>query len=87
MADLQDQYGIKPASCTTAAMINIIAAIVHCITDSNKYVRCTLIDMSKAFDSVNQQILIDKFKNMLSEQIINWAVIISHRKDAVHHDW
>ena len=56
---LQDQFAYKPTGSTTAALI----AITHHVTrrlESSSYVRCILIDYSKAFDSINHSILFQK---------------------------
>ena len=46
---------------TTAALIDLTNAVSIMLED-NKYVRCLLIDFSKAFDSVNHVVLINKLK-------------------------
>ena len=43
--------------------------------EENKYIRCLLIDFSKAFVSVNHLLLISKLKLLkLSDNIIQWVV-------------
>ena len=52
-AKLYDQFGFKPTGSTTAALVDITNTI-SIMLETNKYVRCLLIDISKAFDSVDQ---------------------------------
>ena len=49
---LKDQFAFRPTGSTTAALV----ALMHHVTrllENNSYVRCLLIDFSKAFDVVN----------------------------------
>ena len=57
--DLRDQYGFKPTGSSTAAIINITHAVTVML-ESNKYLRCLLVDFSKAFDSVDHLVLVKK---------------------------
>ena len=44
--------------------------------EDNKYVRCLLIDFTKAFDSVDHLTLIVKLKNLnIADNIIQWVVV------------
>ena len=58
---LFDQYGFKPTGSTTSALIDITHTVSIMLEDI-KYVRCLLIDFSKAFDSVDHLVLINKLK-------------------------
>ena len=58
-ADLTDQFGFKPSGSTEAALIYLTHTISVMLED-NKYVRCLMIDFSKAFDTVNHAILMKK---------------------------
>ena len=72
--DLRDQYGFKPTGSTTASIINITHAVTVML-ESNKYVRCLLVDFSKAFDSVDHLVLVKKLKRYnFADNIINWIV-------------
>jgi ribonuclease P/MRP protein subunit RPP40 len=43
--------------------------------EHNAYVRCLLIDFSKAFDRVNHVILVKKLSNLqLPSSILNWLI-------------
>ena len=57
--DLINQYGFKPSGSTVAALIDITETVLI-LLETNKYVRCLLIDFSKAFDSVDHAILLKK---------------------------
>ena len=46
---IKDQYGFKPTSNTTSAIINNVS-VIH---ETNKYVHCLMIHFSKAVDSVD----------------------------------
>ena len=56
-AKLNDQFGFKPTSSTTVALVDITTTIAIML-ETNKYVRCLLIDFSKAFDSVDHLIIV-----------------------------
>ena len=58
--DLSEQFAFKPTGSTTAAIF-----IMHHVTrmlETNAYVRCLLVDFSKAFDTISHPILIKKLK-------------------------
>ena len=72
--DLRDQYGFKPTGSTTAAIINITHAVTV-LLESNKYVRCLIVDFSKAFDSVDHLVFVKKLKRYnIADNIIDWIV-------------
>ena len=49
---IYDQYGFKPTDSATAAIVDITHT-VSIMLETNKFVRCLMIDFSKAFDSVD----------------------------------
>ena len=72
--ELFNQYGFKKTSNTTAAIIDITHKI-SMLLETNKFVRCLLIDFSKAFDSVDHIIFINKLKLLnISDNVIQWVV-------------
>ena len=58
-AKLYDQFGFKPTGSTTTALVDITNTI-PIMLETKKYVRCLLIDFSKAFDSVDHLIVKNK---------------------------
>ena len=78
---LHDQFGFKPTGSTTAALIDLTNAVSIMLED-NKYVRCLLIDFSKAFDSVNHVVLIKKLKLLnILDNILQWVVAFLTDRD------
>ena len=50
--DVADEFAFWPTGSTTAALIYILYHVTLSL-ETNKYVRCLLVDFSKAFDTVN----------------------------------
>jgi hypothetical protein len=70
--DLVDQYAFKPTGSTNCALINCIDHITRML-ETNEYVRCMLIDFSKAFDIVDHAILLRKLNALaMPASIKNW---------------
>ena len=66
-----NQFGFMPKSSTTSAIIHYLDYIYSGL-DSGKFVSSIFIDVKKAFDTVDHQILIEKLKfYSLSNQAIN----------------
>ena len=81
---LTDQFAYKPTGSTTAALI----ATVHHISrllESSSYVRCILVDYSKAFDTINHSILFQKLLQLtIPSNILQWIFnFLSGRTQAV----
>ena len=69
-----DQYAYKPTGSTTCALADLTYR-VHTLLESNQYVRCVLIDFSKAFDTVDHAILSRKlFSLNVPVFIIQWIM-------------
>jgi hypothetical protein len=69
---LTDQFAFRPTGSTTAALIFDFHHITTLLSN-NSYVRCLLVDFSKAFDTVPHSTLLDKLQNQGCPQyIINW---------------
>jgi len=66
---LEDQYAYRPTGSTTAAVVDITHHI-NLVLETNTYVRCILIDYSKAFDIINHEILLAKFRTLTIPQLI-----------------
>ena len=56
---IADQFAFKPTGSTTCALIFFMCHVTRLLEDIS-YVRCLLIDFSKAFDVVDHGILVSK---------------------------
>jgi hypothetical protein len=69
-----DQFAFKPTCSTTCAL----ACLQHHITqflETNSYVRCIIIDFSKAFDTIDHAILLSKLSTFsIPINILNWII-------------
>jgi len=69
---LLDQFAFKPTGSTTAVLVHFTRHIIR-LLEYNQYVRCLMIDFSKAFDTVDHVILLSKLvKFDLPGFVINW---------------
>ena len=69
---LSDQFGFRPTGSTTTALIYIFHNVTQLLADNN-YVRCLLLDFSKAFDTVSHSVLLDELvSNGSPQHVINW---------------
>lgn len=83
---LLDQFAFRPTGSTTAALSCTMHFITKYLEEPNtKYVRCLLIDYSKAFDSVNHEIVLNKLNQLdLPDNIFNWILnFLTGRSQAV----
>jgi len=70
-----DQYAFKPTGSTTAALVHFTHCATHMLEQNNNFVRCLMIDFSKAFDCVDHAILLSKLAEYsVPAVIINWIV-------------
>ena len=83
--DLHDQFAYKPSGSTTSALIAINHYVTH-LLESHSYVRCVLLDFSKAFDTINHPILFRKLQKLnLPANILLWICrFLTDRVQAVH---
>ena len=56
---LLDQFAFKLTGSTSAALVNMSHHITSML-ETNNYVHCVSIDFTKAFDTVNHEILLQK---------------------------
>ena len=78
---LGDQFGFKPTGSTTAALIDL-THIASAILEDNRYVRCLLVDVFKAFYSVDHCKLINKLKGYnTADNVIQWVVSFLSDRD------
>jgi len=64
----------KPTGSTTCALV----CLQHCITqmlETNSYVRCIVVDFSKAFDIINHAVLLSKISTFaIPGSVLNWII-------------
>ena len=72
---LCDQYAYKDTGSTVGAIIDLLHFITQSLDKGNNYVRCIFIDFSKAFDTINHEIIITKVNELnLPNNIKNWII-------------
>jgi len=70
--NIEDQYAYKNTGSTTAALVHFVHRVTKML-EQNAYVRCLMIDFSKAFDSVDHVILMSKLTQLnLPSYVVNW---------------
>ena len=57
--NILDQFAFKPSDSTTAALVYVTHLLTKML-EQNDYVRCLMIDFTKAFDTVDHVILLHK---------------------------
>ena len=82
---MNDQFAFRSTGSTTAALITLIHTIYSMFDQGNDYIRCVLIDYSKAFDVVNHEILLNELGTLgLHDSIFKWiANFLTGRGQAV----
>ena len=82
-SSFRDQYAYKPTGSTVCALVDFTYRI-HTLLESNRYVRCVLIDFTKAFDMVDHVILARKlYRLQVPVFIIQWIMsFLSDRTQA-----
>lgn len=83
-ASIADQFAFRPTGSTTAALVFFMHHVTR-LLETNSYVRCLMIDFSKAFDLVDHNILMNKLKSLrLPANIYNWInSFLSNRTQVV----
>ena len=72
--DIDDQFAFRPTGSTMATLIYILHHVTL-LLQTNDYVRCLLVEFSKAFDTVNHFILIKKLHKLdILPIVINWKI-------------
>ena len=67
-------WSFRPTGSTTCALINSLHHVGRML-ETNSYVRCLTVDFSKAFDTVNNNILLHKLSALdLPDSIHDWIV-------------
>jgi hypothetical protein len=71
---LSDQFAYKQTGSTNCALIKCFD-YVACSLEQNDYVRCLLVDFSKAFDTVDHVLVVRKLKDLgFPCSIVNWVI-------------
>jgi len=71
---ISDQFAFRPTGSTSCALTYFLHHVTR-LLETNSYVRCLLVDFSKAFDVVDHVILIDKLKKLeLPSFVHNWLI-------------
>jgi hypothetical protein len=71
---IDDQFGFRPTGSTECALTYLMHHVASMLETSN-YVRCLMVDFSKAFDVVDHAILFKKLSKLpLPDVAINWLV-------------
>ena len=71
---LVDQFGFRPSGSTQCTLVNMLHHVTTMLEKCD-YVRCLMIDFSRAFDVVDHPVLIAKLPQLdLPECIPNWIV-------------
>jgi hypothetical protein len=72
---ISDQFAFRPTGSTTSALIFLMHQVTHML-ESNRYVRCLMVDFSKAFDVIEHTFLLNKLKTIvdLPPTVINWII-------------
>jgi len=78
---IADQFAFRRTGSTTAALVYLMHHVTR-LLETNTYVRCLMIDFSKAFDIVDHAIIAEKIcKLSLPWFISNWLIsFLCHRK-------
>lgn len=67
-----NQFAYRPTGSTTSALVFLLHRITH-LLETNRYVRCLLVDFSKAFDKVDHEILLQKVSSLpVPLQVVDW---------------
>lgn len=84
---LNDQFAFRPTGSTTAALVYVLHHITRMLEDSS-YVRCLFIDYSRAFDTINHELLIRKLLSLaMPSKVVRWIVnFLTGRTQAVSLD-
>ena len=81
---ISDQFAYRPTGSTTAALVSLTHTVAQKL-ETCSYVRCLLIDYTKAFDMINHSILFRKIRSLtIPSEIQRWMFhFFTGRKQAV----
>ena len=73
---IADQFGFRPTGSTDCALIFMMLH-VSAMLENCEYVRCLVIDFSRAFNVVNHVILLDKLSKLnLPDYIVTFLLTV-----------
>ena len=71
---ISDQFAYRPTGSTNSALVFLMHHVTKML-ENNAYVRCLMIDFSKAFDVIDHCLLLSKIlKLSLPPNIFNWLI-------------
>ena len=71
---ISDQFGFRKTGSTTCALTYLLHHVSFML-ERCSYVRCLMVDFSKAFDLVDHPILLNKLASLgLPDRAINWII-------------
>src|SRR5436190_7764156 len=83
-----NQHGFREGKSINSALTQLCRIITN-LWENKKQVSGTLLDIQKAFDSLNRKILIKKLKKLkIKHQALNWLIdYLSNRKQTVEIEY
>ena len=82
-----DQYAYRPTGSTTSALISMIHSVTQKLESCRPtYIRCLLVDYSKALDTINHPILFRKILTLSIPPAVKHIIFhfLTGRSQAVH---
>lgn len=71
---ISDQFAFRPMGSKTCTFVYFMHHVTRML-ETNSYVRCLLIDFSKAFDVVDHEVLVNKISKLkLPKFVLNWII-------------
>ena len=85
--EMDDQFAFRPTGSTTAALVYLLHQVYTMFEQGNTYVRCLMIDYSKAFDVVDHPTLLNELATLdMRQSIYCWiSDFLNGRTQAVKY--
>jgi hypothetical protein len=85
--EMDDQFAFRPTGSTTAALVYLLHQVYTMFEQGNTYVRCLMIDYSKAFDVVDHPTLLNELATLdMPKSIYCWiSDFLNGRTQAVKY--
>lgn len=83
----ENQFAFRPTGSTTSALVYTLHHVTR-LLETNSYVRCLLIDFSKAFDLIDHTILLTKIGKLnLPSNVYKWIVsFLNYRSQVLSYN-